>query len=68
MSIAEDPDYYELLNKYHNLLVAHATLQGQVDCAINALTDSIGCCGNDEATNMHWVLKLKQMLKASGYT
>ncbi len=33
-----------------------------IACAANALTDSILCSGNDAATNMHFVRKLKALL------
>lgn len=35
-----------------------AALRSAVDCACNALTDSILVSGNDARTNMHWVRKL----------
>jgi hypothetical protein len=31
-----------------------------IDCACNALTDSISVGGNDRETNMHWVRKMKR--------
>lgn len=34
-------------------------LRETVDCACNALTDSITCSGNDAATNLRWVKKLR---------
>lgn len=34
-------------------------LRDSIDRACNALTDSICVSGNDYATNMHWVKKLK---------
>ena len=39
-------------------------LRSGIDCATNALTDSILCSGNDAATNMHFVRKLKALLSA----
>lgn len=38
------------------------TLRDGIDCAVNALTDSVLCSGNDAATNMHFVRKLKALL------
>jgi len=38
------------------------TLRGAIDCACNALTDSIRVSGNDARTNMHWVEKLRSYL------
>lgn len=37
-------------------------LYDNVDKATNALTDSICCSGNDAATNLHFVRKLKNLL------
>mgnify|MGYP003434964911 CR=1 FL=1 len=37
-----------------------ARLQGLIDCACNALTDSICASGNDAATNLHFVGKLRR--------
>jgi hypothetical protein len=37
-------------------------LRDGIACAANALTDSIQCSGNDAATNMHFVRKLKALL------
>lgn len=37
-------------------------LREGVACATNALTDSIQCSGNDAATNIHFVRKLKALL------
>lgn len=37
-------------------------LEQQIDCACNALTDSICASGNDAATNLHWVKKLRRSL------
>lgn len=37
-------------------------LREGIDCATNALTDSILCSGNDAATNMHFVRELKALL------
>jgi len=37
-------------------------LRSGIECAANALTDSILCSGNDAATNMHFVRKLKALL------
>jgi hypothetical protein len=37
-------------------------LRSGIDCAANALTDSILCSGNDAATNMHFVRKMKALL------
>lgn len=39
-------------------------LRSGIDCAANALTDSILCSGNDAATNMHFVRKLKALLSS----
>lgn len=44
--------------------LAHArqeveTLRGAIDCACNALTDSICVSGNDAETNLRWVKKLR---------
>lgn len=33
-----------------------------VDCAVNALTDSIQCSGNDAETNLHFVRKLRSLI------
>jgi len=38
----------------------NAALRQLIDFAVNALTDSINCSGNDADTNMHWVRKLRQ--------
>ena len=37
-------------------------LRSGIDCAVNALTDSILSSGNDGATNIHFVRKLKALL------
>ncbi len=36
-------------------------LHSGIDCAANALTDSILCSGNDAPTNMHFVRKLRSL-------
>lgn len=38
-------------------------LRNQIACAVNALTDSVLCSGNDPETNLHWVRKLKKTLE-----
>lgn len=38
-------------------------LRTGIDCAANALTDSILCSGNDSETNMHFVRKLRALIK-----
>lgn len=43
-----------------------AALRSIVDCACNALTDSILVSGNDARTNMHWVRKLAAALVTAG--
>lgn len=40
----------------------NARITDIVDCAVNALTDSICVSGNDAETNLHWVRKLKRAL------
>jgi len=37
-------------------------LREGIACAVNALTDSMLCSGNDAATNLHFVRKLKALL------
>jgi hypothetical protein len=41
-------------------------LEGAIDCACNALTDSIMASGNDARTNLHWVNKLRGYLRGTG--
>lgn len=38
-------------------------LRNGIDCAVNALTDSILCSGNDVSTNMHFVRQLKNLIR-----
>jgi hypothetical protein len=38
-------------------------LKDAIDCACNALTDSISVGGNDRETNWHWVKKLRGYIK-----
>lgn len=47
---------FELLDRLEEVETA-------IDCACNALTDSICASGNDPATNLHWVRKLRASLK-----
>jgi len=53
-----------LLCEIEGLKAAHAAQLGAlrdiVDCACNALTDSIRASGNDARTNMHWVDMLRR--------
>lgn len=37
-------------------------LMSEIDCACNALTDSICVSGNDAATNLRWVRRLRAVL------
>jgi len=41
-----------------------AFLRNGIDCAANALTDSILCSGNDAKTNLHFVRKLRALLSS----
>jgi hypothetical protein len=46
---------------------AEKRLHDLIDCACNALTDSICASGNDARTNLHWVKKLRaELAKARG--
>lgn len=45
-----------------HLKVENAKLRDGIDCATNALTDSINCSGNDAATNLHFVRKLRALI------
>jgi hypothetical protein len=38
-------------------------LQSKIDCACNALTDSICISGNDAETNLSWIRKLRTCAK-----
>lgn len=42
-------------------------LENTIDCASNALTDSICCSGNDADTNLGFVRKLKNVLRPKMY-
>ena len=46
---------------YAALLQEVETLRGAIDCACNALTDSICVSGNDAETNLRWVKKLRAL-------
>ncbi len=37
-------------------------LRGGIECASNALTDSVLCSGNDIETNMHFIRKMRSLL------
>ncbi len=39
-------------------------LRHEIDCACNALTDSILCSGNDASTNLHFVRKLRKTVES----
>ena len=42
------------------------TLRNAIDCACNALTDSICASGNDAETNLRWVKKLRALQQHTG--
>lgn len=46
--------------KIRELRAENKRLRDVIDCACNALTDSVKCSGNDAETNMHWVRKLRR--------
>lgn len=60
--------FADLLVNSHNQLFTEAPspeteaarLRNLIDCACNALTDSIKCSGNDPKTNLHFVRKLRR--------
>lgn len=62
-------DYDTLSTQNEELRKQLATAQQErdalidaIDCACNALTDSINASGNDADTNMHWVRKLRTFI------
>ena len=40
-------------------------LENEIECACNAITDSVRCSGNDPATTLHFVRKLKHAARRS---
>jgi hypothetical protein len=49
-------------NTKKELLAEIKRLEGEIDCACNALRDSICASGNRFETNMHWVRKLERVI------
>lgn len=41
------------------------TLENEIECACNAITDSVLCSGNDPATTLHFVRKLSRTARRS---
>jgi hypothetical protein len=58
-----DMSYLCLMRQTQALSKELTRLQNGIDCAVNALTDSILVSGNDVATNLHFVRKLHALIK-----
>jgi hypothetical protein len=58
------PLVYERMDELESKLAAAEAerdrLRDVIDCACNALTDSINASGNDANTNRHWVSRLRK--------
>ena len=42
-------------------------LENEIECACNAIKDSVLCSGNDPATTLHFVNKLKRAARCSKF-